>query len=117
MSVLKPRNRLVNFRLSEEEFERMKSACQKSGARSVSDFARGAVLRAMEEAELGATISGEVAPLARLDQVVTTLEERVEQLLRLLEGVSGSLAPVDSGDDEPAAESADPVPAVAEPTA
>ena len=99
MSVLKPRNRLVNFRLSEEEFERMKSACQKSGARSVSDFARGAVLRAMDEAEMGVTISGEVAPLARLDQVVTTLEERVEQLLRLLEGVRGSLQ---ASDGEPA---------------
>jgi hypothetical protein len=95
MSVLKPRNRLVNFRLSEEEFESMKAACAKSGARSVSDFARGAVLRAMAEAERGLAIGGETTPAAleRLDQTVAALEGRVEQLLRLLEGVQASAQP------------------------
>ncbi|MDX2178245.1 MAG: hypothetical protein SFV18_01550 [Bryobacteraceae bacterium] len=87
MSVLKPRNRLVNFRLGEEEFNGMKAACEKSGARSLSDFARGAVLRAMAEAESGVVAAG---PLGRLDGVVTMLESRVEQLLRLLEGVEGA---------------------------
>jgi hypothetical protein len=100
MSVLKPRNRLVNFRLSEEEFSAMKSACEKSGARSLSDFARGAVLHAMTEAEGGASMT-----LVRLDGVVTTLESRVEQLLRLLEGVQGphTPAPVEEAAPEVAA--------------
>ena len=36
---------MVNFRLSEEEYERLRSVCVSSGARSVSDFARKAVFR------------------------------------------------------------------------
>ena len=51
MSVLKPRNRLVNFRLTEEEYAALYLASGKSGARSLSDFARSAVLRAMESVE------------------------------------------------------------------
>lgn len=45
MAVLKPRNRLVNFRLNDEEYEGLRAACAHHGARSVSDFARAAVLR------------------------------------------------------------------------
>ena len=44
MSVISPRNRLVNFRLSEAEFEHLRTACQAIGARSISDFARSSVL-------------------------------------------------------------------------
>lgn len=44
MAVTKPRNRLVNFRVSEEEFVSLREACETGGARSVSDFARSAVL-------------------------------------------------------------------------
>ncbi|WP_155121587.1 plasmid mobilization protein [Bryobacter aggregatus] len=44
MPVYRPRTRLVNFRLSEDEYERLKDTCFRSGARSVSDYARAAVL-------------------------------------------------------------------------
>lgn len=44
MAVTKPRNRLVNFRVSEEEFQSLREACETGGARSISDFARTAVL-------------------------------------------------------------------------
>ena len=44
MSVTKPRNRLVNFRVSEDEFQSLREACETGGARSISDFARCAVL-------------------------------------------------------------------------
>lgn len=44
MSVLRPRNRIVNFRVSEDELERMKEQCKLSGHRSISDFARSSVL-------------------------------------------------------------------------
>lgn len=86
MSVLKPRNRLVNFRLSEEEFESLKAACQASGARSLSDFARSAVLAAMERVGEGEPFRGEMTlgPLSRLGRTVETLEVRVEQILSKL---------------------------------
>ena len=44
MPVYRPRTRLVNFRLSEDEYQLLKITCFRSGARSVSDYARTAVL-------------------------------------------------------------------------
>lgn len=86
MSVIDPRNRLVNFRLSENELERLRQACARLGARSVSEFARNAVLHSLEEAFCGPPAAR--GRLAVLDQKVAELEIRVEQLLRLL-GVAG----------------------------
>ncbi len=40
---MKRRNRLVYFRISEEEFEQILKACDSKGARSLSDLARAAV--------------------------------------------------------------------------
>lgn len=45
MAVLKPRERLVYFRISEDEFRQFVSVCEQAGARSVSDLARSAVQR------------------------------------------------------------------------
>lgn len=86
MSVLKPRNRLVNFRLSEEEFASLQAACRASGARSLSDFARSAVLASMERVGEGEPFRGEMTlgPLSRLGRSVETLEMRVEQILSML---------------------------------
>lgn len=52
MSGLKPRNRLVNFRLTEEEYTRLAAVCARKGSPSISDFARAAILRTIE-AETG----------------------------------------------------------------
>jgi hypothetical protein len=82
MSVLNPRNRLVNFRLSEVEFEKLKEACARQSARSISDFARTSVLRSLDEPrELAAP---PYPRMSSLDQKVAELEIRVEQLLRLM---------------------------------
>lgn len=81
MSVLKPRNRLVNFRLTEEEFEHLRQACGDQGARSLSDFARSAVMRQVDLPGNGG------APLGNLGQVVDQLENRLQQMVNLLHGV------------------------------
>jgi hypothetical protein len=44
MAVFRPRNRLVNFRVSEDELQSLRDACETGGARSISDFARYAIL-------------------------------------------------------------------------
>jgi hypothetical protein len=49
MAVLKPRNRLVYFRVSEEEFQLFTNMCQAEGARSISDLARVALQRLAHE--------------------------------------------------------------------
>lgn len=78
MSVLKPRNRLINFRLTEEEFEKLRDACRDQGARSISDFARSAVMTQAEGPVSAA------AP-ARLEESMQALDARVSRLIDLWE--------------------------------
>jgi hypothetical protein len=51
VAVLKPRERLVYFRISEDEFRQFNSVCEQGGARSVSDLARNAVQRLIAEGQ------------------------------------------------------------------
>ncbi len=88
MSVLRPRNRLVNFRLSEDEFDQLKIHCSQSGARSVSDFARSSVLQRMQD--LPDRLDSQPSYLRQLDNKVAQLELRVGQLLNLLQGTSST---------------------------
>jgi hypothetical protein len=91
MSVFQPRNRLVNFRLSEEEFERLKALCPLHGARSISDFARSSVLERLEKTPAPAPNPTATAPAQEnvigLNSKVDALETRVDQLLNLISAV------------------------------
>ena len=72
MAVRNPRSRLVNIRLSEEEFAALQRATNESGARSVSDFCRNAILNSGGEA--GQQDLHEVERrLGRLEGTVTQL--------------------------------------------
>ena len=51
MAVFKPRERLVYFRISEDEFRQFSSVCEQGGARSVSDLARNAVQRLIADGQ------------------------------------------------------------------
>jgi hypothetical protein len=46
--MLKTRNRIINFRVTEDEFARLRTASMENGARCLSDFARTAILHALE---------------------------------------------------------------------
>lgn len=41
----KPRNRIVVFRLSQDEYRSLQDACDRAGARNLSDFTRSEVLQ------------------------------------------------------------------------
>jgi len=85
MPVYRPRTRLVNFRVNEEEYATMCAACSQNGARSISDFARLAVLRHAAADERQATSMQ--WRLSALGHKMSELECRVSQVLRLLESV------------------------------
>ena len=78
MAVLKPRKRLVYFRLSEDEFQRISRLCESSGARSISELARLAV------EEFARAVAAEETALdcrlRDLERVLMELNERVRQL-------------------------------------
>jgi hypothetical protein len=87
MPVNRPRTRLVNFRVNEEEYAAVLAACSQNGARSVSDFARLAVMRQAAVDEKQATSIQ--WRLSALGHKMSELECRVLQLLRLLDGTEG----------------------------
>ena len=82
MPVPRPRTRLVNFRVSDDEYEILRTACVQRGARSISDFARLAVLgRAGTDDCQAESLQWRLSLLGRK---MTELEGRLGQALRLL---------------------------------
>ena len=77
MAVLKPRERLVYFRVSEDEFRQFVSVCEQAGARSVSDLARNAVQRLIAE--------------GKNQRDGQELEEKMQVLERLIAAVTAQL--------------------------
>jgi hypothetical protein len=77
----KPRNRIVVFRLSQEEYRSLKDACDRAGARNLSDFTRSEVLESVNSDALG----------GHLARRFTSLEQQIAvmqfQLNNLLQGV------------------------------
>lgn len=68
MAITQPRNRLINFRVSEDEFQSLREATEAEGARSLSDHARNKVLGTTNE-QVGpqiAQLRNEIAELAGL---------------------------------------------------
>jgi hypothetical protein len=82
VAVLKPRERLVYFRISEDEFRQFVSVCEQVGARSMSDLARNAVQ--------GLIADGQRQRQAQaLDEKMRVLEDliaAVTEQLRMLAG-------------------------------
>jgi len=69
MAVNKPRNRTLIFRLTQDEYDSLQAAS--SGARSLSDYARGKLLGSIE--------------LSPIDRQLFELKTKVERIAELLE--------------------------------
>lgn len=82
MAVFKRRTRLVSFRLSDEEYERVQGACMAEGARSISEFARAALQRPAET-ERTPVSNGENTMDAGTRELVETMKELTRELGRL----------------------------------
>lgn len=93
MSVLRPRNRLVYFRLSEDEYSRFVSLRDSTGSRSISDFARLAVQNVIENG---------VHQDDRILNKLHILENLVDELSHSVQLLSASLrSGPDTGADIP----------------
>ena len=105
MAVLKTRNRLVNFRMTQDELDSLKMACLVKGSRNISDFARAAVLESIEsQTESGMLIHSR---LSSLDAKVTEVGVAVQFLAELLKGTLRGRVPASHRDPNPAAGPAD----------
>ena len=81
MPVLKPRSRLVYFRVSEDEFTQISAMCRTAGARSLSAFARTAMQR-MLAANREEPLSDK---LKVFDELTSKLIEKLRRIDELLE--------------------------------
>jgi Arc/MetJ-type ribon-helix-helix transcriptional regulator len=76
LAILRRRSRMVSFRLSEDEYDNLRQLCESGRARSVSDLARDAVHRLMQD-------DGDhqvAAALRKLEGRVDTLDNLVQDL-------------------------------------
>ena len=75
----KPRNRVVVFRLSQDEYRSLQEACQRAGARNLSDFTRCEVLERVNSDGLGGSMSRR---FASLEQQITAMQLQLNHLLQ-----------------------------------
>jgi len=76
----KMRTRSVNFRVTDEEFERLKTACAQRGDRCISDFARQVML------EGAARNENSDGKLDSFDRRLTILEGSMSRLVNAFAG-------------------------------
>lgn len=80
MAVLKPRERLVYFRVSEDEFRQFVTVCEQAGARSVSDLARNAVQRLITEGNRLRDADEMSAKMQHLEKLIAEVTEQLHLL-------------------------------------
>jgi len=80
VAVLKPRERLVYFRISEDEFRQFVSVCEQEGARSVSDLARSAVQRLIADGDRQRNGEELEEKMHRLEQLIMSVTEQLRLL-------------------------------------
>ncbi len=84
MGVRKRRDRLVVFRLTQEEYRRLQRESSRNGARSLSDYTRARLLEAGEQAA-GRRIEKR---LARFDERLEEVQTVLRQVARLVKKIS-----------------------------
>lgn len=85
MTVLRRIDRPITFRVAAEEYDLLAAACLNSGARSVSEFARLAVLQRARN------MSGGPGGTGVLASDLNTLSMELADLDSLLRGLSGKI--------------------------
>jgi hypothetical protein len=79
--VLNPRKRLVNFRVTDEEYRELRLACLACGSRGISDFARQAIVEHSHRLDRAASLPGE----PQNSQTTTSSESFHASLRRLID--------------------------------
>ena len=76
------KSRMISLRLSDEEFEALRSLYTAHGARSVSEFVRAAMQRVIAEPGSGPSLEVKVQ---EIDGKLSLLDDSVARLSRLIE--------------------------------
>jgi hypothetical protein len=90
VAVFKPRERLVYFRVSEDEFRQFSSVCEQGGARSLSDLARNAVQRLLAEGHRQREGQELEEKMRLLESLIAAVTEQLHLLGTSREGAAGA---------------------------
>jgi hypothetical protein len=90
------KTKMVSFRLSGDEYRLLQGACEKSGARSVSELARSAMQRIILDTGTISSDSAE-ASLRELQIKLDVLSSEVDRLSRLMRSGPGRPLSVATG--------------------
>jgi hypothetical protein len=84
MAVRRRKTRMINWRLTEEEYEALRNLYRVHGSRSMSEFARSALQKAIGESarSVGSIVETRILDL---DSKVTSLDHEVARLVQLVE--------------------------------
>ena len=74
----KPRNRIVVFRLSQDEYLSLKEACDRRGARNLSDFTRTEVLEFLHSGAVSDLLNSR---FAFVEQQLAVMQSQLVDLL------------------------------------
>lgn len=97
VSSLNPRNRMVVFRLTQEEYVSLQEACKRKGGRNLSEFTRSELL-SMVGPETAAGIFQE--QFDELQRRLVDLESKLAQLAELVAGALQTLPVFSRGEME-----------------
>jgi hypothetical protein len=89
--VFKTRTRMVSFRLSEDEYERLKDLSLTECARSVSEFARAALCKLPNGNGNGDSATTAAPRMEKLEGAVRQLRMEMHQLRQLVETTRGQV--------------------------
>jgi hypothetical protein len=75
--ILKRRDRIVVFRLSQDEYDGLKAACAERGAASISSFARAELLTSLDRLSgVSRQLSNLESSMQRITQILETLKQK-----------------------------------------
>jgi hypothetical protein len=85
MTSPEPRNRVVVFRLSQEEYQTLKTACSLRGGLNLSEFTRSELLATIQSESLGHMVQNR---LTEVEQTLTNLHAVLQDVSQRLNGAS-----------------------------
>ena len=87
MPCLHQRNRIVVFRLSQDEYDRLRAACTAAGGRTLSDFTRSELLTLVQTGNGGSTIERKFVEIDRKLSALQTMIKQVSECIATPDGV------------------------------
>lgn len=78
------RDRIVVFRLSQDEYRSLKEACESRGARNLSDFTRSELLASLHAGTMDEQLARR---FAMIEAQIAAMQSAIANLNRTLEGI------------------------------